>query len=171
MIGVLPQSFKFLNTEPSMVLPMSLNRADTFIGNFSYRGIARLKPGVTIADANRDVARMLPMTLERYPLPPGFTREMFDAIRIGPNIRPLMVDAIGDIGSVLWVLLGTVGIVLLIACANVANLFLVRSEAASRSSRCAPRSARAAAAWRASCSRKASRSGSSPAPSASCSRR
>jgi putative ABC transport system permease protein len=128
VIGVLPQSFQFLRTDPSLVFPLQFNRADTFIGNFSYQGVARLKPGMTIADANRDVARMIPLTLERFPLPPGFSREMFDAIRITPNIRPLMVDAVGDIGSVLWVLLGTVGIVLLIACANVANLFLVRSE-------------------------------------------
>jgi putative ABC transport system permease protein len=129
VIGVLPQSFSFLQTNPSLVMALSLNRADTSIGNFSFQGVARLKPGVTIADANRDIARMLPMTLERFPLPPGFTRAMFDAIRVGPNVRPLMVDAVGDIGSVLWVLLGTVGIVLLIACANVANLYLVRSEA------------------------------------------
>jgi putative ABC transport system permease protein len=128
VIGVLPQSFSFLRTDPSLVMALAFNRADTFIGNFSYQGVARLKPGATIADANRDVARMLPMTLDRFPLPPGFSREMFDAIRVGPKVRPLMVDAVGDIGSVLWVLLGTVGIVLLIACANVANLFLVRSE-------------------------------------------
>jgi predicted permease len=48
--------------------------------------------------------------------------------RFGPNVRPLKQDVVGDVGSVLWVLLGTVAIVLLIACANVANLFLVRSE-------------------------------------------
>ena len=66
VIGVLPQSFSFLRTDPSLVMPLSLNRADTFIGNFSYQGVARLKPGVTIEDANRDVARMLPMTLERF---------------------------------------------------------------------------------------------------------
>jgi putative ABC transport system permease protein len=49
-------------------------------------------------------------------------------VRLGPNVRPLADDVIGDVGRVLWLLLGTVAIVLLIACANVANLFLVRAE-------------------------------------------
>ena len=54
--------------------------------------------------------------------------KMFEDARIGPNLRPLKQDVIGDIGNVLWVLMGTIGIVLLIACANVANLLLVRAE-------------------------------------------
>jgi len=128
IIGVLPASFKFLDTNPQIILPFRFNRAELFVGNFSFRGIARLKPGVTIAQANADVARMLPMVMDRFPMPPGFTRQMFEDARIGPNVRPLAQDVIGDVGRVLWVLLGTVGIVLLIACANVANLFLVRAE-------------------------------------------
>ncbi len=66
--------------------------------------------------------------MERFPLPPGFTRKMFEEIRMGPLVRPFADDLVGDVRPMLWVLVGTVGIVLLIACANVANLFLVRAE-------------------------------------------
>jgi predicted permease len=128
IIGVLPAGFKFLNTNPQLVLPFRFNRTEIFVGNFSYQGVARLKPGATIGQANDDITRMLPMVIERFPLPSGFTRQMFEEVRMGPNVRPLAEDVIGDVGRVLWVLLGTVGIVLLIACANVANLFLVRAE-------------------------------------------
>ena len=85
------------------------DRAKVFVGNFSYQGLARLKSGTTLAQANADVARMLPLVVERFPLPNGFTRQMFDEVRLGPNVRPLSVDVIGDIGRTLWVLLGTVG--------------------------------------------------------------
>ena len=128
IIGVLPASFRFLDRHPQLVLPMRINRAEVFVGNFSYNGIARLKPGVTIEQANADIARMIPLVIERFPMPPGFTKNMFAEVKLGPNVRPLAKDVIGDVGRVLWVLLGTVGIVLLIACANVANLFLVRAE-------------------------------------------
>ncbi len=128
IIGVLPESFHFLRYNPSIVLPFRFNRAEIFLGNFSYQGLARLKPGVTIDQANADVARLIPTMVDRYRLPPGFTREMFDAVRLAPLVRPLDVDVVGDIGRMLWVLFGTVVIVLLVACANVANLFLVRAE-------------------------------------------
>ena len=128
VIGVLPERFRFLRYNPAVVLPFRFNRAEIFLGNFSYQGVARLKPGVTIEQANADIARLIPTLYGRFPLPPGFTREMFEAVRLGPLVRPLTVDVVGDIGGMLWVLLGTVGIVLLVACANVANLFLVRAE-------------------------------------------
>jgi predicted permease len=128
IIGILPERFRFLDRNPQILMPFGFDRSKVHVGNFSYQGIARLKPGVTLEQANADVARMLPMTVERFPLPPGFSRQMFDDARIGPLVRPLSQDVIGDVGQTLWILLGTVGLVLLIACANVANLFLVRVE-------------------------------------------
>lgn len=128
IIGVLPASFRFLGQNPQVVMPFGFNRAEVLLGNFSYQGVARLRPGVTIEQANADVARMIPLLIEQFRLPPGFSRQMFDEVKLSPKVRPLAQDVIGDVGQVLWVLLGTVGIVLLIACANVANLFLVRAE-------------------------------------------
>ncbi len=128
IIGVLPQRFQFLDRQPQVLLPFQFDRTKIFAANFSYQGLARLKPGVTIEQANADVARMLPLIVERFPMPKGFTPQMFADAKLGPNVRPLSVDVIGDIGQMLWILLGTVGLVLLIACANVANLFLVRAE-------------------------------------------
>jgi predicted permease len=128
IIGVLPSTFQFLNETPSILLPLQFDRSKIFVGNFSYQGVARLKPGVTIAQANSDLARLLPTIPNSFPLPPGFTRKMYDDLKVAPDIYPLAQDAVGDVGKVLWILLGTVGMVLLIACANVANLCLVRAE-------------------------------------------
>jgi predicted permease len=99
-----------------------------FLGNFSFQGIARLKPGVTLEQANADVAHMLPIWLDAWPSPPGFDPGLFKNARLGPKVTPFKQDVVGDIGNVLWLLMGTIGLVLLIACANVANLLLVRAE-------------------------------------------
>ena len=128
VIGILPPSFKFLRTDPAVLVPFRFNRAEVRVGDFSVRGIARLKPGVTLEQANADVARMIPLIFDRFPPWPGFTRKMFEEARVTPNVRPLSQDVIGDVGRVLWILLGVVAIVLVIACANVANLFLVRAD-------------------------------------------
>jgi predicted permease len=128
VIGVLPADFRFLNERPAMVLPFQLNRAELFVGNFSYMAVARLKPGTTIQQASADMARLIPKIPDHFPMPPGFSREMYNEVKLAPNVRPLVQDVVGNIGNILWVLLGAVGIVLLVACANIANLFLVRAE-------------------------------------------
>ncbi len=128
IIGVMPQRFRFLDEKPDLILPFQFNRAKTFLGNFSYQAVARLKPGVTLAQANADVGRMIPIVNTKFPPPPGFSAKMFEEARILPKVRLLKQDVIGDLGKVLWVLMGSIGAVLLIACANVANLLLVRAE-------------------------------------------
>jgi predicted permease len=129
IIGVLPQKFHFLDwDDPALITPFQLDRNKVHLGNFSHEALARLKPGVTMEQANADVSRMLPIVFSSFPAPPGFSLKLFEDAHIGPNVRPLKQDVVGDVGTVLWVLMGSIGLVLLIACANVANLLLVRVE-------------------------------------------
>jgi len=129
IIGVLPQRFHFLDwDDPAVIIPFQFDRNEVKLGDFSYEGLARLKRGVTLEQANADVARMLPIVLGSFPAPPGFSLKIFEDAHIGPNVRPLKRDVVGDVGSVLWVLMGSIGVVLLIACANVANLLLIHVE-------------------------------------------
>lgn len=128
IIGVMPQSFRFLDEQPDLILPLRFERGKTFLGNFSYHAVARLKPGVTLAQANADVARMIPLVNTKFAPPSGFSVKLFEDARIQASLRPLKQDVVGDLGKVLWVLMGSIGVVLLIACANVANLLLVRAE-------------------------------------------
>jgi predicted permease len=129
VIGVLPRDFRFLEDwDSEIILPMQLDRNKTKLGNFSFSGLARLRPGVTLKQASADVGRMLPIASLSFPAPEGFSPKIFESARIAPDLRLLKKDVIGDIGNVLWVLMGSIGMVLLVACANVANLLLVRVE-------------------------------------------
>jgi predicted permease len=129
IVGVLERHFRFLDEpDPALILPIKLDRAQTTLGYFGYGGIARLKPGVALAQANADVARMLPIVAMSFPPPPRFTLNMYESSGIGPDLVPLKEEVVGNVGTVLWILMGGIGLVLLIACANVANLLLVRLE-------------------------------------------
>jgi putative ABC transport system permease protein len=128
VIGVMPREFRFLDVDADLILPWRFDRGTLRLSGFNYQGLARLKPGVTLEQANADVARMNAIWLKAWPLPtPGFDTILENA-RLTPTLRPLKQDVVGDIGPTLWVLMGTIGFVLLIACANVANLLLLRIE-------------------------------------------
>ena len=129
VIGVLPPAFEFMDESPDLLLPLRFKRSGLHLLGFSFLGVGRLKPGVTISQASVDFARVLSIVAKQYSPPPGITLKMYEDAQIAPNLRPLKADLVGDIGNTLWLLMGTIGIVLLIACANVANLLLVRTEA------------------------------------------
>ena len=128
VIGIMPAGFQFLDVNADLILPHRFDRSRIFLGNFSYPALGRLKPGVSVQQANADVARMVPIWLQAWPAPMGLDRKVFETAGLAPAIRPLKQDVVGNVREVLWVLMGTIAVVLLIACANVANLFLVRIE-------------------------------------------
>ena len=147
IIGVLPRNFRFLDMQDlALILPLQLDRNKTYLANFSYFGIARLKAGSTLTQASADVARMLPITLDTFPPPPGLSLDLLQKAHLVPNLLPLKQELVGNVGLLLWVLMGGIGMVLLIACANVANLLLVRTEG--RQHELAVRAALGASRWR-----------------------
>ena len=129
VIAVMPEGFRFLAQPADVILPFRFNRATVFLGQFNYRALARLRPGVTIGEANADVARMLPIWFNAWPVPPGVDKRVLENARVTPALHPLKQDVVGEIGDVLWIVMATVGVVLLIACANLTNLVLVRTQA------------------------------------------
>jgi predicted permease len=144
IVGVMPAGFRVVDAEPELIVPARFPRAFAANGApFCCRGIARMKDGITLEQANADVERMLPIWLTRLS---GGSEIYRDIWQIAPALRPLKQDVVGGIGNVLWVVLGTVGVVLVIACANVTNLLLVRAE--SRERELAVRAALGAGTWR-----------------------
>jgi len=128
VIGVMPDS-DFLDRKYSLVFPMVMNRGEVRLIQFREDGVARLKPGVTLEQASADVARCILLAPSKFALNSGFAANSFTDARITPSLRTLRDSVVGEIGRTLWVLMGAVGILLLIACANVANLLLVRADA------------------------------------------
>jgi putative ABC transport system permease protein len=128
IVGVMPEGFRFLTESPEIVLPFRFERNDLTLGRYNYNGLARLAPTATLEQASADIARMLPIYMQAWPPFPGLDRSMFERLRPAPALQPLKQSVVGDVGRMLWVVMGTIGLVLLIACANVANLLLVRAE-------------------------------------------
>jgi len=129
IVGVMPQGFRMVNADFDLLVPLGFDRNKQTLAGFGFQGMARLKPGVPIAQANADVTRMLPIWMDSWSNGPGFDSHFYEVWRITPALRPLKEEVIGSVGNVLWLVMGTIGVVMLIACTNVANLLLVRADA------------------------------------------
>jgi predicted permease len=123
VIGVMPPNFKFPDKDDEIWVPMALDdNQKRSRGSFGYYAIGRLKPGVSLEQAQAEMATIASNLASQYPILEG----------LGVNLVPLHQQVTGRVRPALLVLLGTVAFVLLIACANVANLLLARSAGRER---------------------------------------
>ncbi|MFZ0302933.1 MAG: ABC transporter permease [Terracidiphilus sp.] len=128
IVGVMPRGFRMVDQEFDILVPLALDPTNQKLGGFGYYGIGRLKPGVTLQQANADIAPLVNVWMDSWSNGPHTYQHYYDIWHITPNFRPLKQLVVGDVGSVLWLVLSTVGLVMLVACTNVANLLLVRAE-------------------------------------------
>jgi predicted permease len=121
IVGVMPRDFRFVDQSPDLFLAqrMTTTRPD----EFSYIGIGRLKPGLSVAQANEDIARVWSNWARNEAI-----SRFFEQLAITPNTRPLKNDVVGDVDKALRVLMGALGLLMLLVCANIANLVLVRAQ-------------------------------------------
>jgi predicted permease len=144
--GVMPRGFKIVNYNFDLLVPLALDPVNEQLAGFAYRGIARLRPGVAIAQANADLASLLNVWMDSWHNGPGTDSHWYLRWKIAPALEPLKETVVGSIHTVLWVVMGTIGVVMLIACTNVANLLMVRAD--TRQQELAVRSALGAGRWR-----------------------
>ena len=130
IIGVMPTRFRFPSAGTELWLPLQPDPTNAASGGFSYSAVARLKPGFSTADAARDFANVLPRVPEVMPMfAPGITAKMMlDQARPIPTVGFLRDDLVGSVARTLWIVAAAALLVLLVTCANVANLLLVRAD-------------------------------------------
>ena len=126
IVGIMPDDFRFPAANTDVWLPIGIDPAHTKSAAFDYRAVGRLRDGVTLDAATADLQRLLPEVPEAFP--GRLSAQAIAITKMRAVIRPLRAVVVGDVGRVLWIVLGAVAFVLLVACANVANLFLVRAE-------------------------------------------
>lgn len=128
VVGVMPEGFAYPKPETVGLLPYRIEPDGPFHA-FGIQGLARLAPGVTLETARTEVSQLQPRLSEMFSIP---TPEFLERARWTASVTPFRDVVIGDAAAGLWIVLGTVGFLLLVACASVANLFLVRAESRQR---------------------------------------
>ncbi len=128
IVGVMPRGFRLVDRDFDLFVPLAFDRNGMKLAGFGFNGIGRLKPGVSLAQADAEVPRLLSKWMNTFTNGPGTNPHYYETWKISPAFRSLKQQVIGNVSSVLWVVMATVGLVMLIACVNIANLLLVRAE-------------------------------------------
>jgi predicted permease len=127
VVGVLEPGVRLPVGPPSdLWMPLRIDSAGPFQNSHTFPAMARLAPGASIDDARRELVALARALPERFP--EVYDRGFMERYGFRPAVASLQDDVVGDLARNLWVLFGAVGLVLLVAAANVANLFLVRVE-------------------------------------------
>jgi len=127
--GVMPRGFRVEDQDFDLLVPFAFERNKQPLAGFGFHGIGRLRSGVTISQANAELARAIPIWMDSFSNGPGTDPHWYLKWRITPDLHSLKQEVVGNVGNVLWIVMGTIGLVLLIACVNVANLLMVRADA------------------------------------------
>jgi predicted permease len=125
VIGVMRPEFRFPDERTAFWVPITIRAAQVTPGGFGPRMIARVAPGVDPAQLAAQLEPFARRVQQRLGGPSPYARIMQHH---RPIVKPLREHLVGRIATALWVLLATGGIVFLVACVNVANLFTVRGE-------------------------------------------
>jgi predicted permease len=129
VVGIAPAVLELPKPATRVWIPLVIDPAHLEPANFSYICFARLKGGETLASATADLERLV---VHIGAVVPEFTPGMLQSSRFAGVVEPLAERTVGNLRRPLWIIFGTGAFVLLIACANVANLFLVRAEGRGR---------------------------------------
>ena len=132
IVGVMPRGFRVVDHDFDLLVPLAFDRNNQKLAGFGFQGIARLKPGISLAQADADIARMIPIWMDSWSNGPGTNPHFYETWKITPALRPLKQEVIGNVAGALWVVMATIGLVMLIAGMNVVNLLMVRAEARQR---------------------------------------